>query len=266
MVTPGQKTQFETFGFLTIRKLFSETEMDRLSSQYEDIMRDDREGQPFKGERQSVHPFVEARPSLIELIDDERIYETVEGLLGQGFLWVASDGNYYVGDTPWHADGLRHAIDPKLEDWHYPMIKVAFYLDPVAKDTGCLRIIPGSHKSEYAERLKATADRSDDPSFVPFGVEPAEVPAFPLETEPGDVLFFNQDLHHGSFGGVVRRMFSTSFVTNPTSEEHIAFLKRAHDATKLTLRPHVSLVNSDRPRIRGMVTRLLELGFETKGG
>ena len=266
MLTPGQIAHFETFGFLMLRKLFSETEMEGLSSQYEDIMRDDREGRPFKGERQSIHPFVEIRAHLIELIDDDRIYRTVEELLGPGFVWVASDGNYYVGDTAWHADGLRHAIDLKQTDWHYPMIKVAFYLDPVTKDTGCLRIIPGSHDSEYAQRLEATEKRTVDPGFVPFGVLPSQVPAFPLETEPGDVVFFNQDLHHGSFGGVGRRMFSMSFVTNPTTAEHVAYLQRAYDATKLALRPHVSLVNSDRPRIRGMVTRLLEIGFDTKGG
>ena len=266
MITEEQKAHWETFGFLILKQLFSEPEIEGLSNQYEAIMRDDREGRRFKGERQSVHPFVEERPALIDLLEDDRIYETVEALLGPGFVWVASDGNYYVGDTPWHADGLRHAIDPNVTDWRYPIIKIAFYLDPVTKDTGCLRIIPGSHESEYAERLEAVSDRTDDPEFMPFGVLPAQVPGFPLETEPGDVVFFNQDLHHGSFGGVGRRMFSMSFATNPTSDEHVAFLQRAYDATKLALRPHVSLVNSDRPRITGMVTRLLEIGFDTKGG
>ena len=266
MITAEQKAHWEAFGFLVLRRLFSEAEIEGLSNQYEAIMRDDREGRPFKGERQSVHPFVEERADLIDLLEDDRIYKTVEELLGPGFAWVASDGNYYVGDTPWHADGLRHAIDPKLTDWHYPMIKVAFYLDPVTKDKGCLRIIPGSHRSDYAQRLEAVSDRTDESDFKPFGVSPADLPGFPLETEPGDVVFFNQDLHHGSFGGNGRRMFSMSFVTNPTSDEHVAFLRRAYDATRLVLRPHVSLVNSGRPRITGMVTRLLELGFETKRG
>ena len=265
MLTPEQIAHFNIFGFLTRRNLFSDNEMEMLSDQYEDIMREDRDDLPSKGERQSVHPFAETSPSLIKLVEDDRIYETVEDLLGPGFLWVGSDGNYYVGDTPWHADGLRHAIDPKLTDWYYPMIKVAFYLDPVTKHTGCLRIIPGSHKSEFCKRLEVTSIRTDDAGFMPFGVLPADVPGFPLETKPGDVVFFNQDLHHGSFGGTGRRMFSMSFVTKPTSDEHVAYLRRAYEATNITLRSHVSLVNSDRARIRGMVATLIELGFDTKG-
>ena len=264
-LTQLQHNHFDTFGFLILRKLFSEAETEGLIGQYEDIMLEDREGRPFKGERQSVQPFAERRPELTAVIEDDRIYETVEELLGPDFAWVGSDGNYYVGDTPWHADGLRHAIDTTLPDWHYPIIKVAFYLDPVSKDTGCLRIIPGSHKAAYADRLEVTSERDEEPGFTPFGVSPADVPGFSLETEPGDVVIFNQDAHHGSFGGVGRRMFAMSFVTNPTTEEHVGYLRRAYGATKRTLRPHQTLVDSDRPRIRRMVAKLLELGFDTQG-
>jgi len=265
LLTTGQVAHFETFGFLVLRKLFSEAEMEGLISQYEDIMLADRAGRPFRGERQSVQPFVENSPVLTAVIEDDRIYETVKELLGPDFAWVGSDGNYYVGDTLWHADGLRHAIDTTLPDWHYPIIKVAFYLDPVSKDTGCLRIIPGSHKAGYADRLEVTSEREDDPDFTPFGVSPADVPGFALETEPGDVAIFNQDAYHGSFGGVGRRMFAMSFVTNPTTPEHVGYLRRAYGATNRTLRPHQTLVDSDRPRLRRMVSKLLELGFHTQG-
>ena len=261
MLTPEQKAHWGTFGFLVLRQLFTPDETEKLAGEYKEIMDADRDGRPFKGERQSVQPFVETSSGLLELAADDRMYKTVEDLLGPGFAWVGSDGNYYVGDTPWHADGLRDNIDRDLSDWYYPVMKVAFYLDPVAKDTGCLRVIPGSHKSAYADDLEPLSGRNPDPGYQPYGVPPAEIPAFPLETEPGDVVFFDSDLHHGSFGGIGRRMFAISLVPRPSSDEHVAFLRRAHAATKRTLRPHEALVNSDNPRLRGMVEPLVELGF-----
>ena len=266
MLTAQQKAHFETFGFLVLRQLFSAAETEKLTGEYEGIMHEDRGGRPFKGERQSVQPFVEKRGRLLELAKDNRVYNTVEDLLGPGFVWVGCVGNYYVGDTPWHADGLRSNIDPDLSDWYYPIVKVGFYLDPVAKDTGCLRVIPGSHKSAYADGLEPLSERNSDTEYLPFGVSPAEVPGFPLETEPGDVFFFNEDIHHGSFGGIGRRMFAISFITRPSTDEHAAFLRRAHASTRWTLRPHEALVNSENPRLRGMVEPLLELGFETQKG
>ena len=264
MLTVEQRAHFETFGFLVQRQLFSAAEIEKLAGEYEEIMGEDREGRPFKGERQSIEPFVERRSRLMELAEDDRVYQTSEDLLGPGFAWAGSDGNYYVGDTPWHADGLRDHISRDLKCWHYPVMKVAFYLDPVAKATGCLRVIPGSHKSAFADRLELLSSRNPDPRYLPFGVSPTEIPAFPLETEPGDVVFFDSDLHHGSFGGIGRRMFAISLVPRPSSNEQVAFLRRAHAATKRALRPHVALVNSESPRLRGMVEPLLELGFETQ--
>jgi ectoine hydroxylase-related dioxygenase (phytanoyl-CoA dioxygenase family) len=262
MITEGQKAHFEAFGFVVMRGLFSPEEMEEIGEEFDGITAEERDGRPYGGEQQSIQPFIETRPRLLSLVADDRIYETTEDLLGPGFVWVGSDGNHYVYDTPWHADGLRNAIDPGLPDWHYPIIKIGFYLDPLRKDTGCLRVIPGSHRPAFGDLLGPTSERGDHPDARPFGVAPAEVPSHAIETDPGDVVFFNQDIHHGSFGGPAgRRMFAISFATEPTTDEHVAFLRRAHDQTKRTLRPHVALTGSDDPRIRGVVAKLVELGF-----
>ena len=59
-------------------------------------------------------------------------------MLGDDFNYSGSDGNFYVGDTLWHSDGYRES--------KYLSFKMAFYLDPVTAKSGCLRVIPGSHK------------------------------------------------------------------------------------------------------------------------
>ena len=138
MLTTEQIAHFETFGFVIRRQCFSATEMAEISSAFDDVLAADRQGQPFDGaSRQTVLGFIEKRPLLSGLVEDDRIYQPVEQLLGAGFVWIGSDGNLYVGDTGWHPDGS--ALD-------YGRIKVALYLDAVAKESGCLRVIPGSHQ------------------------------------------------------------------------------------------------------------------------
>ena len=77
--------------------------------------------------------------------------------------------------------------------------KIAFYLDPVTRDSGCLRVIPGSHKPEHFVRANTIhpAHAMED-----FGVAPRDFPGnMPLESNPGDLVIFNHDLYHAAFGG-----------------------------------------------------------------
>ena len=109
---------------------------------------------------------------------------------------MASDGNYYTGDTSWHPDG-NHYIGQ--------YIKAAIYLDPVMRDTGCLRVIPGSHRLNEPMWQARTASKSEEL----WGVAQCDVPAIALESQPGDVVLFNHNLMHASFGGSSqRRMFT----------------------------------------------------------
>lgn len=132
------------------------------------------------------------------------------GGLGEDFYYCGGDGNYYVGDTGWHSDGW----------WgHLLAAKIAFYLDPLTRDTGALRCIPGTHRPDHFVR-KEKIDVSN--SLELFGIPPAEFPGnLALETNPGDVVIFNHNLYHASFGGGDRRrMFTMNCTISPkTSEE-----------------------------------------------
>ena len=93
-------------------------------------------------------PFIDQSEYLSGLLDDPRIDDVASDLLGEDYNYTGSDGNFYVGDTRWHSDGYARS--------KYRNIKFAFYLDPVDRDTGCLRVIPGSHHrgDDYAEGLQ----------------------------------------------------------------------------------------------------------------
>ena len=131
------------------------------------------------------------------------------GGLGEDFYYCGGDGDYYVGDTGWHSDGW----------WgHLLAAKIAFYLDPLTRDTGALRCIPGTHRPDHFVR-KEKIDVSN--SLELFGVPPTEFPGnLALETNPGDVVIFNHDLYHASFGGGdCRRMFTMNCTISPKTPE-----------------------------------------------
>ena len=68
-------------------------------------------------------------------------------------------------------------------------------LDPADEENGCLRVVPGSHQLPLlcAEKADTTLSFTDVGVPVPAGLEPVSVPM-----APGDVIFFNGLLIHGS--------------------------------------------------------------------
>ena len=289
MLNGEEKARFEAFGYIVFREIFSRQEVDEFSREHKEILDEDRGGRPFTGERRhGVLAFAERRPTLSRLVEDDRIFGRIEALLGPDFMWIGSDGNLYVGDTQWHSDSRFDPIE-----YCYTRVKVALYLDPVTKDTGCLRVIPGSHLPPLHEELEplrkmhlrqrdysgkpAPEDEeigSEDFGETAFGVGASELPAVPLESQPGDVVFFNQRLWHASFGGRAgRRMFTVSYGPDPVTEDQVSLVKMNYAAgveaaKKLQHTTNAgqyyagSFLNSDRPRIQRMMATAKRLGFK----
>ncbi len=277
MLTSEQQAYFETFGFVMLRQLFSPTEMTAISVQFDQILRDERGDQPFEGERRQNSSGFVNRPELQWLIEDDRIFETMEQMLGPGFIWLGSGGSLYVGDTLWHCD---------RSELSFRNIKILFYLDELTMDTGCLRVIPGSHRDPLhhaltplrnlaSSHLPAHQRTGQDPAWTPFGISQSDVPCYPIETSAGDVIFYDHNVWHATFGGGVgRRMFNLAFAEDPRTEEKIEFLRRSHVKAIETTRAHQpnhplfsagrmyddAFLDSDRPRVRAVTRRLVELG------
>ena len=247
MLTDQQLAHWRTFGFLVLREVFSLEEMDEIRAAFDAVMEEERQGHPFDGkESQTVLWFVEHRPELARLAEDDSIYGRMEQLLGPGFIWLLSDGNYYVGDTQWHGGKGGPVL--------LPHVKIAIYPDQVTKETGCLRVIPGSHRAEYRKHLKVLKQQYDDAGATPFGVTGAQVPAYPLESDPGDMVFFSESLWHSSFGGRAgRRMVTLIYGENPDTVEKRDSLRETRKTTIAMYNPQESFINSDSPRIRAMV-------------
>ena len=161
-------------------------------------------------------------------------------------------------------------------------------------DTGCLRLIPGSHRpplhddltvlrtqrtmqavaagrssAAALERLREEGVDVDRPGF---GVPPKDVPAYAAESRPGDVVMFDQHTYHASFGGRSgRRMLTLNYTTVPETEAALAFLRQSYASNVTNIRQlgysdrenshDDAVLRSNRPRLQRIVAPLLELGF-----
>jgi hypothetical protein len=218
LLTEQQLSFFETFGFLAFPGLLADR-ADQIIRDFEALWESrggGHYGQPHDGKRRScIAPFIDQSEALSTLIDDPRIIGIATSLLGDDFNYMGSDGNYYAGDTGWHSDG-----------WHTELrhIKIAFYLDSLKRDTGCLRVIPGSHLpgDRYANMLQERARHSEEL----WGKRGRDIPAMALETEAGDLVCFNHNTKHAAFGGSPKRRMFTINLCQRYPEERLEDLRK----------------------------------------
>jgi ectoine hydroxylase-related dioxygenase (phytanoyl-CoA dioxygenase family) len=224
-LTDQQLAFFDTFGYLAFPGAFADS-IDKIIDSFKKVWADNgggHFGREHDGkQRSALIQFIDQDEYLSALIDDPRIDDVCASVLGDDYNYTGSDGNFYVGDTRWHSDGYRES--------KYMSFKMAFYLDPVTADTGCLRVIPGSHKygdtfGNMLEEVRNMPDASANGPQVLWGVDGDGVPAVPLEAVPGDLVMFNHALKHSSWGGSDRRRMFTLNFEQRYEEEDIPELK-----------------------------------------
>ena len=201
---------FNTFGFLIVRQLLSPAEVEKVVAGFEWSIQNRGGGSDHDGSRRTMFGGpIEHTTQMCAVLDHPGILGLIGGVTGGDFNYCGGDGNYYTGDTRWHPDGNWGQL------W---ATKTAFYLDPVSRDSGCLRVIPGSQNPSHCVRSQQI-----DPNLSAdlVGVAPRDFPgSVALESNPGDVVIFNHDLYHASFGGSERRrMFTMNCTRHATTPE-----------------------------------------------
>ena len=260
---------FDTFGYLAFPGLFNDC-IDKIIEEFEDIWV--KSGRTHdKINRSALIQFPDQSKYLSSLLDDHRIHDIASSICGEDFNYFTGSGNYYVGDTSWHSDGYNQRP--------VKSIKLAFYLDPVTKNSGALRVIPGSHRNiDYFGDLLESHITSDI-----FGMTGDQIPAVALESNPGDVLVFNHRIKHSSWGGSDRRrMFTMNFSERypdhliPDLKDFLAgearfFIDRMHGPAMIkTATPermhHLEQVRENDTHMADVVKKMRESGKSSSQG
>ena len=209
--------------------MFTLEEIDILSQASKSVCSELLGHVPTSGDVVWHQPFIELHPTLIGLIADDRIYLPMRDLLGENFIWVGSEGMYGFSDRlrdhHWHSDG-----DKDTRKLAYRHIKSMIYLDPLRRESGALRVIPGSHRLPLNEMLQPFQDDhiKEQPTFLVWKGRK-----------------FNQWLFHAVYGKTGhRRTIVLKFARWPADAGHLAMLCAKKD--RIT-EPHEALRQSDNP-------------------
>jgi hypothetical protein len=197
------KRFFDGYGFVHCPGLVADR-IDRIETAYEETFV--RAGIEHDGTQRSSCPApFERHEELARLLDAPALRDLLEALLGEDYVYLSSGADLYVGGGMWHPDGS------------YPpgWVKVAFYLDPLTKANGALRLVPGSHLFGYVGNLDTQAL---------WGLSDEEVPCVAPDNQPGDVLAFHPNTLHNSLGGGRRRrMLNFMACRRPQTDEEWQF-------------------------------------------
>ncbi|HWF79707.1 MAG TPA: phytanoyl-CoA dioxygenase family protein [Streptosporangiaceae bacterium] len=204
MLSHQQILHFRTFGYLTLRGLLSQSEAATLRGEVTDALVDAfgmlaTEPDDLGGISGDYLPLAADRAPFSQslIADDRRTFLASAELLGGPTVPSAGIATRFTGDSTWHTrQGLA-----------LPGVTFWADLEPRAEHTGALRLIPGSHLPDFADRI--CEYRAAEPAIS--GFEHWDWPHVVIETEPGDVVAFHVHLMNRAQGGLPRLSWTIDY-------------------------------------------------------
>lgn len=199
-LTPQQKQQFDEQGYLIYRGLFTREEAEQYNQHYlelrkisslneHDKITDDAD--PLKQYPRMLMMHRSDEPSLRFLID-RRIREVLTALLSREPFAVQTMMYFkppQARGQALHQDQYFLRVQPGT------CVAAWLALDEIDEENGCLQVVPGSQNWPLLCLTKADTTQSFTDITVPL---PDGAPVVSMVMAPGDVLFFNGQLVHGS--------------------------------------------------------------------
>jgi ectoine hydroxylase-related dioxygenase (phytanoyl-CoA dioxygenase family) len=217
-LTQDQVDQFHTNGYLVLKGFYPADEVQTLVDTFMAIHRngpvegyfspktaEEAKGDPLKMYPRIMHPhrFNDvARQYLL----DHRLGPVLADLFGeeplaaQSMLYFKPAGGR---GQALHQDNFYLKVDPGT------CIAAWLALDHVDAENGCLEVVPGTHAMDLFCPEEADRSVSFTREYVP---PPPGLAQVPVHMEPGDMLFFNGSLVHGSGPNTSRDRFRRSFI------------------------------------------------------
>jgi ectoine hydroxylase-related dioxygenase (phytanoyl-CoA dioxygenase family) len=237
MITPEQKKQFDEQGFLVVRGLFSAQEVQAYTDHYMELRAQGKKPGDFSGVDPTSNDPLKKFPRMIHMhrwdkasldwLLDQRIAATLTALMGAE-PYAAQTMLYFkppqARGQALHQDQFYLRVQPGT------CIAAWMALDPCDEENGCLRVVPGSQNWPLLCTLKADTTQSFTDVTVPI---PAGTPVESVVMAPGDVLFFNGQVVHGSGPNHSETRFRRSLIGHYIAGEAEQVSKFYHPALRM---------------------------------
>ncbi|WNM33090.1 phytanoyl-CoA dioxygenase family protein [Streptomyces sp. Li-HN-5-11] len=211
--------QFGQDGFTIVRGLFGEDETDRLCARFAALHAAGPVPGHFEprtaGDGGAVDP-LHAHPRVMHpheidglarsVLLDARLREVLEVLLGEEVL--AAQSMFYfkppgARGQALHQDNFYLRVEPGT------CVAAWLACEAIDRDNGGLEVVPGTHRMDLFCPEEADPEVSFAREYVP---PPPGLTPVPVDMAPGDVLFFNGSLVHGSGPNRTADRFRRSFI------------------------------------------------------
>jgi phytanoyl-CoA hydroxylase len=202
MVSVEEKRQYDEQGYVIARGLFPADEARRLADHYMEL----RSRGSFPGDSSGVdfgsNDPLKRYPRMIHMHrwDERSLSWFLDPRIG-GVLTALMEREPYAVQTMIYFKPPKARGQALHQDQFYLRVQpgtcIAAWmaLDPTSEENGCLRVVPGSQGWPLLCTEKADLKESFTDVTVPI---PAGTKVLSMDMAPGDVLFFNGQVVHGS--------------------------------------------------------------------
>ena len=215
ILTQDGLRQFQEDGFTVVRGLFGYDEIDRLCAEFAALQAAGpvpghfapraSSADPLATYPRVMHPHEISEPARRVLLD-ARLRTALEALLGEEVL--AAQSMFYfkppgARGQALHQDNFYLRVEPGT------CVAAWVACDVIDRDNGGLEVVPGTHRMDLFCPEEADVEVSFAREYV---APPPGLAAVPVDMAPGDVLFFNGSLVHGSQPNRTADRFRRSFI------------------------------------------------------
>ena len=199
-----------------------------------------RQLEAFEARGGEVKEALRHKPHLLftfldELVRHPAVLDAVEGVIGPNVLCWASGFFTKEARDPsyvsWHQDLTYWGLEPA------DIVTAWVALSPSTRESGCMRVVPGSHKQDVLAHTETFAEHNLLSRGQEIQVEVDEREAVDVILQPGEMSLHHVKLIHGSganqaddrrIGFAIR--YVPTYVRQTAGAEDSAMLVRGEDA------------------------------------
>ncbi len=269
-----QRQHYAEQGYCCPLRVFDERETAEFRARFDDYWARNRERLKGLLPRQRPVVFGATHASLnwvYRIVSHAKVLDAVESVLGPDLLvWESAWFVKFPRDKAyisWHQDANYWGLHP-------PNITTAWVaLSDSTPENGCMRVIPGSHKTPALPQTDTYATDNALSRGQEIAVAVDEARAVDFVLKPGEMSLHHASIIHGSRAndsdrpriGIAIRYITTDVVREGTAERQLAMLVRGKDIYR-----HFDLFDPppegvERPEMQAEVLRRIRLAIMPAG-